>query len=82
MRDSEKIGGTDIVTEIDESKFAKGKYNVGHRVQGGWVFGSRKKDDREIGGGHILKSRLDLRICPPPISLSSFSLWKYQINTI
>lgn len=46
MRDSEKIGGTDIVVEIDESKFAKRKYNVGHRVQGGWVFGGREKNDK------------------------------------
>ena len=45
LRDSEKIGGKDIV-EIDESKFAKRKYNVGHRVQGGWVFGGREKDNK------------------------------------
>lgn len=46
IRDSEKIGGKDIIVEIDESKFAKRKYNVGHRVQGGWVFGGREKDDK------------------------------------
>lgn len=46
MRDSERIGGKDIVVEKDESKFAKRKYNVGHRIQGGWVFGGREKDDK------------------------------------
>ena len=44
MKKSEKIGGQDIVVEIDESKFAKRKYNVGHRVVGGWVFGGRERD--------------------------------------
>ena len=46
IRKSEKIGGKDVVVEIDESKFAKRKYNVGHRVTGGWVFGGREKDDK------------------------------------
>ena len=44
MTSSDKIGGKDVIVEIDESKFAKRKYNVGHRVQGGWVFGGREKD--------------------------------------
>lgn len=46
INSSEKIGGPGIVVEIDESKFAKRKYNVGHRVQGGWVFGGREKDNK------------------------------------
>ena len=46
MEASERIGGPGIVIEIDESKFAKRKYNVGHRVVGGWVFGGRKRDNK------------------------------------
>lgn len=47
MNESERIGGPGIVVEIDESKFAKRKYNVGHRVTGGWVFGGREKDNKK-----------------------------------
>ncbi|KAK3876134.1 hypothetical protein Pcinc_019043 [Petrolisthes cinctipes] len=34
-----KIGGKDMIVEIDESKFGKLKYNVGRIVEGQWVFG-------------------------------------------
>ncbi|KAK4290150.1 hypothetical protein Pmani_036937 [Petrolisthes manimaculis] len=34
-----KIGGKDMIVEIDESKFGKRKYNVGRIVEGQWVFG-------------------------------------------
>ena len=46
MRRSKKNWGKDVVVEIDESKFSKRKYNVGHRVTGGWVFGGREKNDK------------------------------------
>lgn len=35
----EKIGGEEIIVEIDESKFGKRKYNIGHKVDGVWVVG-------------------------------------------
>jgi transposase-like protein len=34
-----KIGGQDIVVQIDESKFGRRKYHRGHRVDGVWIFG-------------------------------------------
>ncbi|KAK3877360.1 hypothetical protein Pcinc_017915 [Petrolisthes cinctipes] len=34
-----KIGGPWKIVEIDESKFWRRKYNVGHFVEGQWVFG-------------------------------------------
>jgi hypothetical protein len=39
------IGGVGVVVEIDESKFAKRKYNRGHSVKGGWVLGGREKEN-------------------------------------
>ena len=39
LNDQEKVGGHGIVVEIDESKFGKRKYQIGHRVEGAWVFG-------------------------------------------
>jgi hypothetical protein len=34
-----KLGGKDIIVEIDESKFGKRKYHKGHHVEGVWAFG-------------------------------------------
>lgn len=34
-----KIGGENLIVEIDESKFGKRKYNRGHSVDGVWVLG-------------------------------------------
>jgi hypothetical protein len=36
---STKIGGKNIIVEIDESRFGKNKYGKGHLVKGVWVFG-------------------------------------------
>lgn len=34
-----KIGGPNVIVQLDESKFGKRKYHRGHRVEGVWVFG-------------------------------------------
>jgi len=39
MDNDYKVGGDDIIVEIDESKFGKRKYNRGHHVEGVWAFG-------------------------------------------
>ena len=43
-----KIGGKNIIVEVDESKFGKRKYHKGHRVEGVWIFGmvERTKERR------------------------------------
>jgi hypothetical protein len=35
----QKLGGSGVEVEIDESKFGRRKYCKGHRVDGQWVFG-------------------------------------------
>jgi hypothetical protein len=37
--DDTQIGGEGIEVEIDESKFARRKYNRGHRIEGCWIVG-------------------------------------------
>ena len=44
----EKIGGPDLVVEIDESKFGKRKYHHGHRAEGVWVAGGFCRETRDI----------------------------------
>jgi transposase-like protein len=39
-----KIGGPNRTVEIDESKFGKRKYNIGHPVKGMWVFGGVERE--------------------------------------
>ena len=39
VNQEQQMGGVGIVVEIDESKFGRRKYNVGHEVDGKWVFG-------------------------------------------
>ncbi len=46
-KEGRRIGGTGVVVEIDESKFAKRKYNRGHPVKTGWVFGGRERDNKK-----------------------------------
>ena len=40
-----KIGGNNIIVEIDESKFGLRKYNRGHRVDGVWVLGMVERSE-------------------------------------
>lgn len=42
-----KIGGLDIIVEIDETKLGKRKYNRGHRVDGVWVVGGVERTDQK-----------------------------------
>ena len=44
LSEGTKIGGKEKIVEIDESKFAKRKYHVGHEVKSGWVFGGVERD--------------------------------------
>ncbi|GFW45406.1 DDE_Tnp_IS1595 domain-containing protein [Trichonephila clavipes] len=39
VNESVKIGGVNVIVEIDESKFGKMKYGKGKPVDGKWVFG-------------------------------------------
>ncbi|KAI5151458.1 hypothetical protein ENBRE01_2150 [Enteropsectra breve] len=34
-----QVGGSDIIVEVDESKFGKRKYNKVHHVEGIWILG-------------------------------------------
>lgn len=40
-----RIGGENIIVEIDESKFGKRKYHRGHKVDGVWVLGMVERTD-------------------------------------
>ncbi|KAM0677902.1 hypothetical protein BDAP_001581 [Binucleata daphniae] len=51
--EAEIIGGENVVVQIDESKFGKRKYNVGHALDGigfsEWL--KNRKDKDKIGSG-------------------------------
>jgi hypothetical protein len=44
----EKIGGPGKIVEIDESKFGRRKYHVGHLVEGQWVFGGIERGSGKV----------------------------------
>lgn len=59
------IGGSDIIVEIDESKFGKRKYNQGHKVDGVWIVGgiertSEKKCFVEIVSNRTAETLLEV----------------------
>ncbi|KAG0427250.1 hypothetical protein DMUE_5918 [Dictyocoela muelleri] len=41
-----KIGGPNVIVEIDETKIGKRKYNRGHHVEGVWVLGMVERTDK------------------------------------
>jgi hypothetical protein len=44
-----KIGGTNVIVEMDESKFAKRKHNRVHHVNGVWIIGGvERTEERKI----------------------------------
>jgi transposase-like protein len=45
---SEKIGGRNKTVEIDESKFGRRKYHMGHPVKGQWVFGVVERESGKM----------------------------------
>jgi hypothetical protein len=45
--EEQRIGGQDIVVEIDESKFGKRKYRRGHKVEGVWVVGGIERTEEK-----------------------------------
>ncbi|GFW41375.1 DDE_Tnp_IS1595 domain-containing protein [Trichonephila clavipes] len=47
IRDSCKIGGVDVIVEVDESKFGKMKYGKGRPVKGKWVFGGTERNSNK-----------------------------------
>ncbi|GFY24370.1 thymidine kinase, cytosolic [Trichonephila clavipes] len=43
VNDSVKIGGVNVIVEVDKSKFRQMKYGKGKPVDGKWVFGGRER---------------------------------------
>ncbi|KAG0421205.1 hypothetical protein DMUE_6305, partial [Dictyocoela muelleri] len=46
MENLEKIGGPNVIVEIDETKIGKRKYHRGHHVEGVWVLGMVERTDK------------------------------------
>ncbi|KAF9761402.1 hypothetical protein NGRA_2677 [Nosema granulosis] len=65
-----KIGGNNLIVEIDESKFRKSRFHRGHHVEGVWVLGIVEKD----GPKRIKLFRVDDR--------SKITLEKYIVNSV
>lgn len=51
------IGGDGVIVEIDESKFGKRKYNVGHRVGGAWVIGGVERTPEKLVFAEVVHNR-------------------------
>ena len=73
-----RIGGVNVVVEMDESKFGKRKYHQGRRVEGVWVVGAGERipqrrmfaisvDDRSRETLHAIIERCHAMILPGSI---------------
>jgi hypothetical protein len=51
------VGGEGVIVEIDESKFGKRKYNVGHRVGGAWVIGGVERTSEKLVFAEVVQNR-------------------------
>ncbi|CAG8719828.1 14043_t:CDS:2 [Ambispora leptoticha] len=45
--DDNRIGGPNVIVEIDETKMGKRKYHRGHRVDGVWVIGGVERTEEK-----------------------------------
>ena len=51
---AQRIGGNEIIVEVDEMKLGKRKYNRGHRVEGAWVVnGVERTSKRRVFSVHV-----------------------------
>ena len=81
-----KIGGQDIIVQIDESKFGRRKYNRGHRVEGVWIFGGvEMTNERKVflvnvpdRSEETLLRYIDAHIAPGSIIISD--MWRGYLN--
>ncbi|XP_071576488.1 uncharacterized protein [Temnothorax nylanderi] len=47
-KNSTKLGGPNIIVEIDEAKIGKRKYNRGRIIEGKWIFGGYERGTKKI----------------------------------
>lgn len=52
-----KIGGENIIVEVDESKFGKRKNNRGKRIEGAWVIGGIERTEESKFFVRVVKNR-------------------------
>jgi transposase-like protein len=83
-----KIGGKDIIVEIDESKFGKRKYNRGHKVEGVWVVGGIERTPEKRAFAVTVPNRNEITLLDIisqhvyPGSIIYTDMWKGYLNII
>lgn len=86
--DYRKIGGQNIIVEIDESKFGKRKYNRGHRVEGVWVLGGIERTIEKKAFVVTVPNRNEITLLDiitqhvHPGSVIYTDMWKGYLNII